>query len=308
MADNQPLLSICIPTYNRADILNDTLISLTQDPDFSDKVEVVISDNCSTDNTETIVNEFIKRFDNIIYSKNLENVKDANFFKVLSLGKGKYLKLINDTIKFNNGMLKFILDKIKEDDSCQNQLFFYQNTYWNCDTQLWCENVNDFVYNASFLSTWIANFGIWKDKLTELKDVDRSVSLMLVQVDWSLQLSSSQKVLIYYRDFFEVTSLKKKGGYNIFKVFIENYLMLLSNYIGTKQLQKKVFRNEKRRLYNFFVLPWLYKLVLKGNKQYFFDTQKMFPIILKYFWYCPYIYLSPITLIIKKIRKVLHNL
>ena len=47
----QPLLSICIPTYNRSEQLRRALESLVGQEGFSE-VEVVISDNCSTDGTE----------------------------------------------------------------------------------------------------------------------------------------------------------------------------------------------------------------------------------------------------------------
>lgn len=49
---NKPLLSICIPTYNRYDKLRPMLMQLLscKRPDF----EVVIQDNCSTDGTRNL--------------------------------------------------------------------------------------------------------------------------------------------------------------------------------------------------------------------------------------------------------------
>ena len=41
---NTPILSICIPTYNRADILNKSLYILTSNEAFDDQTEVVIVD------------------------------------------------------------------------------------------------------------------------------------------------------------------------------------------------------------------------------------------------------------------------
>lgn len=51
---NTPILSICIPTYNRADILNKSLYILTSNEAFDDQTEVVIVDNCSTDHLSLI--------------------------------------------------------------------------------------------------------------------------------------------------------------------------------------------------------------------------------------------------------------
>lgn len=55
---NRPLLSLCIPTYNRGEILRETLDTIVLSPDFDDRVEVVICDNCSTDNTREISQEY----------------------------------------------------------------------------------------------------------------------------------------------------------------------------------------------------------------------------------------------------------
>lgn len=41
------LLSICIPTYNRAEVLNETLHQIVSDSYFDpDLIQVVVSDNC----------------------------------------------------------------------------------------------------------------------------------------------------------------------------------------------------------------------------------------------------------------------
>lgn len=58
----QPLLSICIPTYNRACYLWRTLNSITTQKGFlfTDFIEIIISDNCSDDATEEVCMEFVK--------------------------------------------------------------------------------------------------------------------------------------------------------------------------------------------------------------------------------------------------------
>ncbi|MDD2524542.1 MAG: glycosyltransferase, partial [Endomicrobiaceae bacterium] len=62
---NNPLLSICIPTYNRADYLNQSIQSIVNSDGFGDKVEIVISDNCSTDNTEITCLQWSEKYTNI---------------------------------------------------------------------------------------------------------------------------------------------------------------------------------------------------------------------------------------------------
>ena len=89
--ENKVLLSICIPTCNRGSILDTVILNYITNEEFDDSVELVISDNASTDNTEEIVKEIIKKYPSkkISYYKNDENIGAKNFFAVISRAKGK---------------------------------------------------------------------------------------------------------------------------------------------------------------------------------------------------------------------------
>jgi len=68
-----PLLSICIPTYNRAHLLESALYSLApQVKAASPDVELIVSDNCSTDNTREIVDR-AREWGPIRYHRNAQN-------------------------------------------------------------------------------------------------------------------------------------------------------------------------------------------------------------------------------------------
>ena len=65
------LISVCIPTFNRAKCLKDCLDDIViqfKDEEVAKKVEVVILDNISKDNTEKIVDEFAQKYSNIKYN------------------------------------------------------------------------------------------------------------------------------------------------------------------------------------------------------------------------------------------------
>jgi glycosyltransferase involved in cell wall biosynthesis len=90
---NHKVLSICIPTYNRANILRNTLSNLVAQ-DLS-RVEIIISDNASTDYTYQVVKEYeeygIKYFCN---SKNQGFT--YNLIRVMECAKTDYLTLVSD--------------------------------------------------------------------------------------------------------------------------------------------------------------------------------------------------------------------
>ena len=75
----KPLLSICIPTYNRAAYLRQCVDAIVGQEGFDDRLEVVISDNCSTDDTQAVSLEYQEKHPNIHYYRNEENIRDQNF-------------------------------------------------------------------------------------------------------------------------------------------------------------------------------------------------------------------------------------
>jgi len=101
-------LSICIPTYNRADYIGETLSSIISQS--GDDIEIVIVDGASTDNTEGVVNEFQGRFENIHYHREKKNNGvDADLAKSVALAQGEYcwLMLSEFVMYFMNSQLKY---------------------------------------------------------------------------------------------------------------------------------------------------------------------------------------------------------
>lgn len=90
----KPKLSICIPTYNRELFLKELLESIVAQADFSE-VEIVVSDNASTDNTSELIVEFRKRYPNITYAVAPKNLgADRNYITSVELANGDYCWLM----------------------------------------------------------------------------------------------------------------------------------------------------------------------------------------------------------------------
>jgi glycosyltransferase involved in cell wall biosynthesis len=91
MSTNRPQVSISIPVYNGERYLKRTLDSILCQtyPDF----ELIISDNCSTDNTQRICEEYTARDKRIKYYRNVTNLGIApNYNRAFELSTGKYFK------------------------------------------------------------------------------------------------------------------------------------------------------------------------------------------------------------------------
>ena len=120
-------LSICIPTYNRAQHLSNclqSLISMRKPKGF--QFEICISDNGSNDNTKEIVDKAKEDID-INYRKNKSNLGIArNFLKVVSMAKGEFVWLIGD----DDLLLPHALDTLEVLFKKHKTVnFFYINSY-----------------------------------------------------------------------------------------------------------------------------------------------------------------------------------
>ena len=95
MRTNQPLVSIGIPTYNRADLLKRSVESaLNQD---YENVEILISDNASTDETERVCQYYCQQDARVKYighAVNRGSVK--NFSDVLHDATGSFFMWLGD--------------------------------------------------------------------------------------------------------------------------------------------------------------------------------------------------------------------
>lgn len=90
-----PILTIAVPTYNGSKTIRNMLNILI--PQITDDVELLISDNCSTDETPTIIEEYKVQYPNIRTLYNKQNIgADGNFLQCMQQAKGDFVMLISD--------------------------------------------------------------------------------------------------------------------------------------------------------------------------------------------------------------------
>ena len=108
-------LSICIPTYNRAAFLGYALDSIIAQA--TDEVEIVVSDNASTDGTEALIRDYQTRFPRIRYHRNSENLgADRNFLKVVEIAQGEYCWLLGSDDALADGAITAVLSRLGSAD------------------------------------------------------------------------------------------------------------------------------------------------------------------------------------------------
>lgn len=99
MSVARPLVSICVPTYNRADFLRGSLATIAAQTYAP--LEILISDNASTDETESICRELAARDPRVRYVRQPANIglyQNHNF--CIEESRGEYLGFCHDDDRY----------------------------------------------------------------------------------------------------------------------------------------------------------------------------------------------------------------
>lgn len=253
----KPLLSICIPTYNRCEYLRKSIESIICQPDFQNgEVEIVISDNASDDGTNLLGKDFSSKYSNIYYYRNTENIIDKNFPLALSRGTGTFRKLSNDTFIYLKDSLKYICNLIKKYKSTKKQILFLNGQRKTYHEELIdCDNFEQAAVVMGYCLGWSGSFGIWEEECDGIENDLSGCELHFWHTVKSCALINEKKsALICNKGLLYTQTVKGKDlSYGLYQVFYINLLSIFRKYIDVGTLSKEAYEKvRKDLLYDFF--------------------------------------------------------
>ena len=213
-----PLLSICIPTWNRWYSIDKVVLNLTEQIETqSISAEIVVSDNCSTDNTYFLLKEIKKQHRFVKYYKNSENIWGMkNLSKVMTLWNWEYLwGLWSDDLVIDWGLKKTedIIKKYNPDIIVHTYPYENLNLLKN---QCYKKDENIFIFNSQKEYLWF---------LGDQYNYDKN------SYDWFLEyLLSVFSIEVVKRDFYY--KMKNKIIQDKWKDFFDtfNFIHVLCNH------------------------------------------------------------------------------
>lgn len=125
----KPLLSVCIPNYNRADYLYRNISAIALQIEESTPVEVVVADDKSKEDIDAVIKKLKEEYPELTlrYYRNKINLGfDLNVINVVKKAEGKFCWLLSndDTIKL--GGITRIIDEIKDSNKIKLFLVNYE--------------------------------------------------------------------------------------------------------------------------------------------------------------------------------------
>ena len=144
-AARQPLVSIGIPTYNGGAKISTAVMSLLNER--YPNIEILISDNCSTDNTRDVCTQLSMTYSCIKYVRQRENIGVmSNFQFVLNQAAGDFFMWMSDDDSLEPGILRKYINFLVNNP--EYSLVSGQIKYWIGDRTIFCEKNFSFEQSA----------------------------------------------------------------------------------------------------------------------------------------------------------------
>lgn len=267
--DKKILLTVAIPTYNRASELEKTIIQLSKER--GEPFYILISDNNSTDNTEAVVKKYQKLIPNLIYNKNTLNLGySGNVCKLYELSPSRYIWfLCDDDTVLSGSVLKIILaiKKYKPfaaifncswTDPYGRKLFagvthdkFYKKI----------ENLTDYsvILRAGFLSILVIEkrISITKLKKTNYRDnVFFQISLLLLLLSDKIKLCEIATTVVHRNVGFKYGEFYKSCLVDLLQsIHIRNHNFSIKKFIYLKKkmifMELQLYLSQKLGLFRY---------------------------------------------------------
>jgi glycosyltransferase involved in cell wall biosynthesis len=251
------LLTIAVPTYNRASYLDLCLSQITgQLKAHAGEVELLVSDNCSTDTTSEVVHKYLSLGHPLTYLKNAENIgPDRNFEQCYRKAKGKYLLILGD----DDVLLGGALDKLVPILQGGDYGIVFLNSYGftgdfirdkppktptghtvYTDTLTFVKKVAHFF---TFTSANVFNRTLVDEPIDWTPFFDSN----LVQLAWTFSALFNGKKHVYVSEYLVAACIYNSGGYGVCQVFGHN-LNRVFDIFREKGVDDRYFRAINRKL------------------------------------------------------------
>lgn len=270
-----PLVSIGLPVYNGERFIERALCSLLAQ-DYSN-IEIVVSDNDSTDKTNEICCAYAKDENRIKIYKQKYNVGViSNFEKVVSLAHGEYFmwaavddywlpsfisKLVVELEKHKDaGVAMSAVDRIRNDNSIYDRVQYtgYKNPNHKSLLGMALGLISSVKYNLFI-------YGVFR---TQLLRENLPIPLANSGDRWFLLKISLISKFCYIDEVLHIRTINEKTYYQ--------------RYPGDDFARKKICSDNK--WFHFELIPLVYKLIIHSKS--IPQKRKIFiPIILSYLFY-----------------------
>jgi len=256
----RPLLSICIPTYNRCDELTECLDAVLPQTSANGLIEVCVSDNASDDATSAVLAGYARKYPQLRTVRQAENIGgERNYLEILKFARGKYAKLHGDDDYFVPGAVQPILYALL----FKRSSFLFIDVLRNDGTVEVLEGMDALIRELSLASGFITSIVVDREAVLRLERPDRFIGTSLNHIYWLLALLREDPRFSLLKLSMFRYAFNAPRGYNYGDAAIRGYLEILRHFVGDG-LSEETYAAEKKIVLDRFVLPRLEMMIGVG--------------------------------------------
>lgn len=259
-----------------------------------DQIEIIVSDNCSTDDTEEIVCTAISDGFECVYNKNIKNLgMDGNFVTCFKMAKGKYVWLLGDDDPIIPNALSKIVKQLSGEED-YGLVHIYKKERFSEEDFIVYTDDNEYVRTISYYTTLISS-NIVQTKYVPEIDFDKYMGtwFTLMPLYITALVKEEKNLLVNFDTFEYAKDWKRNGGYNYFKVFAENYLMIWQEFLAKGAITRNTYSYLKKDSFKDLVAGPIYQRLIYGHKRETYSYDNAWKILFRnygdtfYFYYYP---------------------
>jgi abequosyltransferase len=259
-----PLLTLAIPTYNRSGCLRRLLEMLAPQLAGRNCVELLISDNASTDDTSAILDSFCRRGLKFRLIRNDTNIgPDGNFEQCFTQAAGKYVWIFGDDDVIVPGGLSIILNVLADGDydlvHLRGRRYEEGSTRAPLGRQPRIEIIRDsetFALRTHVFLTFITANIINKQRVLSVshRPFAELNGSNLAQLGWTYTALRNLRQGVLILDHLILAGDDDRGGYLLFRVFGPQLKAVTETWLAKPELVRIVMNGAVQVFFPDYVL------------------------------------------------------
>lgn len=209
--DANPLLTIAIPTYNRAEFLDHILeyhIPLAR----KHNIQIQVFDNASTDQTREVTYKWKKKYPLVFYiSSEVNHGPDANIERALKAQTTQYVWLLGDTYHIPEGAIEYIFDKLDRTEKYYDMFIFNVNDDVKHIATRDYRNKNEILREMFPHITWLPAL-VYSARLIQNARFERYAYSRFIQTGIILEYIADREFLIHWNRDLSVKMIWSVNG------------------------------------------------------------------------------------------------
>lgn len=265
--DNQPILSLCIPTNGAVQWVLPVLDSIYSQNCDEEKIEVVLTDNGVNSELPQHLDKFQKH-----PSFRYIPTNDAGFLNLvtaLKKGNGLFCKMINHRSILLPGIIQEwceIINQFKE----ERPIIYFSDGHALGGDIIECKNIDEFLRHLSYWASWSAGIGFWA---SDIKKIDMiKLNEMFPNTSILFDLCPNAKFVLWNKQYQKMEDDSGKGGYDLFHTFGVVFLDMINVLRMQGRITDKTFVFIKNDLFKFLTQLYFSEVILPSCHTYMIEN------------------------------------